>query len=80
MYRETNSVCSYCDRYLIDISGLGDRGQNLVCKDPVCPSHFKETKCPNCESLDKNIEIIGMGHKKFECKTCTHQWYNGAAF
>lgn len=73
--RTTNIPCSSCGELLVDVSGLGDKSQNLICNNTSCLSHYRHINYPQCGSAGKNnIQVLGLGHQRFTCSNCSHQW------
>lgn len=75
MVSKTNIKCFYCENYLADLRGLGEKNPKLYCQNSSCPGHFKKDKCPRCTSSEKsNIQTLGIGHQHFTCGNCGHTW------
>lgn len=59
---------------MVDISGFGEKEPRLICNNGKCSSHFVHIKCSSYQSVDKDIQVIGLGHQIFKCRQCGRQW------
>jgi hypothetical protein len=62
--------CAHCGWSIIQVGGEAE----FVCTNPACPGLFVQVKCPQCNSPEKFIQVVALGHQEFVCKVCQHAW------
>jgi len=66
--------CGYCDMELVNLNDLGESKARLYCSNTRCSGKWLEQECPECQSENIMVLVLGIGSGIFGCGRCGHRW------